>query len=79
MCIPRTTVDAPQRIAENYYGNGSYAKVIGEANPGVRSGALQIGQKIVVPHPDKVLAKKSTSRVETASRSSTSGHPMASE
>jgi len=36
-------------VAKKMYGNGKYWRLISDANPGVDSGALQPGQRLIIP------------------------------
>jgi nucleoid-associated protein YgaU len=41
--------DSFDRIAKEQYGSTKYVKLLAEANPTVKAGALRVGQKIVLP------------------------------
>ena len=41
-------------VAKKMYGNGKYWRLISSANPGVESGALQPGQRLIIPPRSEV-------------------------
>jgi nucleoid-associated protein YgaU len=53
-------------IAKKVYGDGSKYDVIAKANPGVKSSALRVGQKLVIPKLDGAGALSSGSTTRPA-------------